>query len=68
MSSITDLAVDAGCLSEHFGCLPCGLLFSSRVDWFLPSMVDPNGGRGEAARPLNPTFWNLNYTIFTPIL
>lgn len=33
MSSFTDLAVDASCLSEYFGCLPYGLLFSGRVDW-----------------------------------
>ena len=46
------------------------MAFYFPVEWtgFLLSMVDSNGGKGEAARPLNPTFWNLNNTIFTPIL
>ena len=33
MSSLTDLAVDSGCLSGHFGSPPHGLLSSTRVNW-----------------------------------
>lgn len=47
MSSFRDLAVDVGCLSEHFGCLPYGLLFSIEWPGFLLSIVDSGFQQGK---------------------